>query len=187
MVYDKIIKGMTVNLRSIEEQDAEATFKMRSDPEKSRYIHRATGTAEDQRRFIQMQREKPGDYLFVVEDLQGKPIGMKGIYNYDPEQNVVESGRFIGYGSQVQNIEALMLSFDFAFDVMKVREIIMSALEKNEMMLGIQRRFGVRFTYRERGEGMDCDSLYSVLTPEAYAVSRPKVEALIRRFAGRSF
>lgn len=185
MVYDKTIEGLTVYLRAVEESDAEVTFRMRSDPEKSRFLHRATGTVEDQRNFILAQRERPGDYLFLVEDLQGKPIGMKGLYNYDPENNVVESGRFIGYGSQVQNIEALKLSFDFAFDVLQVHEIVMSALENNEVMLGIQKRFSVQFTYRERGEGMDCDSLYSVLTPEAYAISKPKVEALIRRFAGR--
>ena len=111
---------------------------------------------------------------------------MKGLYNYDPENKVIESGRFIGYGSQVQNMEALKLSLDFAFDVLQVHEIVMSALENNEVMLGIQKRFGVRFTHRERGEGMDYDSLYSVLTPEAYVISKPKVETLIRRFAGRN-
>lgn len=167
----------------MEESDAEVTFRMRSDPEKARFIHRATGTAEDQRRFIAAQREKPGDYLFLVEDPEGKPIGMKGVYNYDPEKNTVETGRFIGYGSQVQNIEALKLSFDFAFDVLKVNEIVMSALEDNNVMLGIQRRFGVRFTHREYNEDMGRDSVYSVLTPEAYAQTKPKIEALIRRFA----
>lgn len=186
MIYDGIIEGLTVRLRSVEPDDAEITFQMRSDPEKSRFIHHATGTAEDQRNFIRAQREKPGDYLFLIEDLQGKPIGMKGLYNYDPENKVIESGRFIGYGSQVQNMEALKLSLDFAFDVLQVHEIVMSALENNEVMLGIQKRFGVRFTHRERGEGMDYDSLYSVLTPEAYVISKPKVETLIRRFAGRN-
>ena len=185
MVYQHTIEGLTVRLRAVEESDAEVTFRMRSDPEKSRFIHRATGTAEDQRNFIRAQRERPGDYLLLIEDMQGKPIGMKGLYNYDSEKKVVESGRFIGYGSQVQNIEALKLSFDFAFDVLQVREIVMSALENNEVMLGIQKRFGVRFTYRKHEDGMDFDNLYSVLTPEAYAVSKPKVETLIRRFAER--
>ena len=84
MVYQYAIKGLTVCLRSVEESDAEVTFRMRSDPEKSRFIHRTTGTTEDQRNFIRAQRERIGDYLFLIEDLQGNPIGMKGIYNYDP-------------------------------------------------------------------------------------------------------
>lgn len=47
MVYDSIIEGLTVKLRSIEESDAEVTYKMRTDPEKTRFVHQITGTVED--------------------------------------------------------------------------------------------------------------------------------------------
>ena len=185
MIYDGVIRGKTVCLRSIEEKDAEITLKMRTDPEKARFVRPVKGTLEAQTEFIRRQRVKPGDYLFIIEDLEGHIIGMKGVYNLDAEKNEVETGRFIGYGTQVQNIEALMLSFDFAFDILKVDRVVMSALENNSVMLGIQKRFGVEFTYRDRYEGMDYDNLHSVLTKEAYAVSRPKIAALIDRFAGR--
>ena len=185
MVYEGVIEGKTVRLRSIEEKDAEVSFRMRTDPEKAKFVHPVHGTVEDQRNYIIKQRSTPGDYLFMIEDLQGNPIGMKGVYNFDEEKNEIETGRFIGYGSQVQNIEALMLSFDFAFDVLKVDRIVMSALENNHVMLGIQKRFGVEFTYRDRYEGLEYDNLHSVLTREAYAITRPKVVGLIDRFANR--
>ena len=185
MVYDGIIEGLTVRLRSIEESDAEVTYKMRTDPVKTRFVHRNNGTVEDQRNYIKRQRMLPGDYLFMVENLKGEPIGMKGVYDYDTVKKTVETGRFIGYGSQVENIEALKLSFDFAFDILGVDKIIMAALENNNMMLGIQRRFGVEFTHRESMEGIAQDNLYSELTKEAYAVSKAKVQKLIERFAGR--
>lgn len=185
MVYTEIIQGKTVRLRSIEEADAELTFKWRTDPEKSRFVRPVKGTVEDQLNFIKWQRNEPDDYLFIIEDLNDHPIGMKGVYNFDHVKNEVETGRFIGYGSQVQNIEALKLSFDFAFDVLNVDHVVMSALENNDVMLGIQRRFGVVFTFRDRYEGLDYDNLHSVLTREAYAVSKPKVEVLINRFANR--
>lgn len=185
MIYDGVIEGKTVRLRSIEESDAEITFKMRNDPEKAKYVRPSKGTVEGQREYIKKQRAVPDDYLFIIEDYQGNPIGMKGIYNYDKEKNEIETGRFIGYGSQVQNIEALMLSFDFAFDVLNVDHIVMSALENNKAMIGIQKKFGVKFTYRDHYEGLDYDNLHSVLTREAYSKSRPKVSALINRFARR--
>lgn len=185
MVYDGVIKGLTVRLRSVEETDAEVTYRMRTDPEKTKFIHRNMGTVEDQRNYIIRQRRLPGDYLFIVEDLDKRPIGMKGVYGYDPVNKTVETGRFIGYGSQIQNIEALKLSFDFAFDILGVEKIIMSALEHNNVMLGIQKRFGAEFTHRERMDGLEQDSIFSVLTKEAYAVSKIKVQALINRFAGR--
>jgi len=107
------------------------------------------------------------------------------VYNHDPVKKTVETGRFIGYGSQVENIEALKLSFDFVFDILGVDKIIMAALENNKVMLGIQKRFGVEFTHKGRLEGIAQDVLYSVLTKEAYAISKVKVQKLIERFAGR--
>ena len=185
MVYDGVIEGKTVRLRSVEEKDAEVTYKMRHDPEKSKFVHQSKGTVEEQREFIRKQMKEPDDYLFIIEDLEGNPIGMKGVYNFDREKNEIETGRFMGFGSQVQNIEALMLSFDFAFDILGVERIVMSALENNNVMLGIQKRFGVEFTYRDRYEGLEYDSLHSVLKKEEYAKTRPKIEALINRFADR--
>ena len=116
MVYDGYIVGKTVRLRSVEERDADVTFRMRSDPEKSRFFHAADGTVENQLEYIKKQRLKEGDYLFLIEDKEGNAIGMKGLYNYDAENMTIESGRFVGFGSQIQNMEALLLSYDFAFN-----------------------------------------------------------------------
>ena len=185
MVYEGVITGKTVRLRSVEERDAEITYKMRSDPEKSRFFHAAKGTVADQLAYIRRQREEEGDYLFMIEDLQGNPIGMKGLYHHAPEKREIESGRFVGFGSQVQNMEALILSCDFAFDNLHVDTIHMAALEHNAVMLGIQKKLGVVFTDREKLEDLGCDNLHSVLTRSAYDVNRPKVYALINRFADR--
>lgn len=185
MVYSDIICGLTVCLRAVEESDAETTYKMRSDPEKTRYVHRSTGTVLDQLAYIKKQRKIPGDYLFIVEDLSGKPIGMKGVYNYNEKERTCETGRFIGYGTQVQNIEALKLSFDFAFDVLNVEKIYMAALEDNSVMLGIQKRFGVEFIGRELVEDIGQYNICSVLTRDAYLISKVRVETLIKRFANR--
>ena len=185
MVYEGIIYGLTVRMRSIEEKDAEISYKMRTDPAKNRFLHKTHGGVEHQRQYIAKERLDPTDYYFVIEDLDGKPIGLKGLYEYDPEKKTVVSGRFIGYGSQVQNMEALMLGFDFAFDVLGVETVTMDALENNTCMLSIQKKFGVEFTHRFREEGMEFDSVCSVLTKEAYAKTRPGIEGLIKRFADR--
>ena len=185
MVYEGVIEGKTVRLRSVEERDAEVTFRMRSDPVKSRFFHAAKGTVENQLEYIKRQRELKCDYLFLIEDLEGNPIGMKGLYNYDASKKEVESGRFVGFGSQVQNMEALLLSCDFAFDVLKVETINMAALENNSVMLGIQKKLGVVFTYKDKPEGMNDYNLHSYLTREAYLSSRPRAQQLIDRFANR--
>lgn len=185
MALGPTIEGKTIRMRPVLEADAETTFKMRSDPEKSRYIHSATGTVEDQRVFIRKQIAKEGDYLFIIESLDGKAIGMKGVYDYDPIARTVETGRFICFGSPIQSVESLYLSFDFAFDDLGVDCIMMSALEKNANMRSMQDRFGVEIVRSEFNPDFGCDSIYSVLTRRVYTRSRLKAQALVDRFAAR--
>lgn len=186
MVYDEEIVGRTVRLRSVTEDDAEVTLRMRTDPEKTRYVHSVPGDIDSQKAFIRSQMAKEGDYLFLVETLCGEPIGMKGVYNLDPAANSVETGRFISYGSQIQSIEALLLSFDFAFDILGVQKIHMSVLSDNTNMKGIQERFGVTVTEVEENPEFHCDNINSVLTREAYMQTRPRIITLIERFANRA-
>ena len=183
MVYDRIIKGKTVLLRSIEESDAEETFKLRNDPDKSKFVNKSSGTIEGQRTFIIQQRQKPNDYLFVIEDLFGKTIGMKGVYNYDPELKTVETGRFMSYGTPVQNTEALLISFDFAFNILKCNEINMSALEKNTIMRSMQDNFGVAVTHKEYDINFNDFHVYSVLNKAMYLEKRNRIIKIIDRFS----
>lgn len=183
MIYDKEITGLTVKLRSVEESDAEATHAMRMDAEKVRYMHKVTGTAEDQRRYIAAQRKKPGDYLFLVTDLNGKPIGMRGIY--DVKENSAESGRTIGYGDAFQNMEALLLGIDFAFDVLGVETVYMDAAADNSSVRGIQVQIGAKEYKREFLEDLGYEYVFSALTKEDYAENRSKIMKLIERHVRR--
>lgn len=185
MIYEGKISGKTVCLRCIEERDAEITYVMRSDPEKSKYIHAAQGTVEDQREYIRRIRDKEGNFLFVIEDHDGNVIGMKGLYQYDFLEHMVVSGQFIGCGSQIQNMEALYLSFDFAFRNLKVDRIYMSVLETNTGMYEIQKKFGAKICRKVYSEEFQCNSVDSVLTEKAYQQVRPQIKALIERFTQR--
>ena len=186
-VYDGYIYGKTIRFRSVEERDAEVTHDMRMDPERARFVRPMKGTAsvDDQRAFVKKQREIPFDYLFLVEDLAGNPIGMKGVYNYDQGQNMVETGRYLGFGTPVQNVESLKMGFDFAFEHLNVDKVIMSALENNPRMLSLQKRIGTEYAYRDRYAELEFDSIYSILTKEKYAVTKREIEKIIDRFCNR--
>lgn len=186
MVYEDLIPGKTVCLRSIEERDAEATFLMRSDPEKSRFIHAAKGTVDDQVEFIRRQRKTPGDYLFVAEDVgDGRLVGMRGVYHWSPEEKVAESGRLISIGNQIQGTEIMMLGFDFAFDVLGVDRVFMTTLEPNASVLSIQQRAGAKVIRKVPDEEFGCLRYESYLERSDYFEKREHIFSLIERFAGR--
>ena len=184
-VYDKVLVGRTIKMRSMEETDAEITYKMRNDPEKSKFLNAPPKSAEEQRNYIAKQRRTPGDYYFMIEDLNGKPIGMKALTNYRPKEKIIESGRFMGFGNQVQHLEALMMGFDFAFEVLKVDKVEMTVIENNENMHSLQVRMGAKETGRVYMPNFGCDSIRLELTKEDYLSAREKAEKLIARFAGR--
>lgn len=185
MVYEDIIKGESVILRSAQEKDAENTFKIRNDADKSRFVNKSSSTVEQQLNFIRNQMTIQGDYLFIIEDLSGEFLGMKGVYNHNPKNATVETGRFISYGSPLQNTEALLLSFDFAFDILNCKQIRMSALEKNTVMRSMQDRFGVTVTHKEFDHNFNDFHVFSVLDKQNFLSKRDDIINLIHRFSKR--
>lgn len=85
-VYQKVLIGKTIKMRAMEEYDAKITFEMRTDPEKSKFLNSPPESVEDQRKYIQKQRNSIDDYYFIIENLEGKPIGMKAFSKYCPEK-----------------------------------------------------------------------------------------------------
>ena len=63
MVYSEEIRGLTVYMRSTMPEEAEATYNMRIDKEKTKYMHQVNGTVEDQRAYLERQQDKPGEYI----------------------------------------------------------------------------------------------------------------------------
>lgn len=179
MVYPEEIKGLTVRLRSIAVEDAEVTYMMRMDREKVKFMHKINGSVEDQKNYIIKQRSKAGDYLFVVLDYSNNIIGMRGIY--DVKDNSAESGRTIGYGDAFQNMEALLLGFDFAFDVLKVEKIFMDAAVDNHSVRGIQVQIGAIEYKRGYQDGLEYEYVFSVLSKEDYQKNRKRIMALIEK------
>lgn len=183
MIYPETITGLTVYMRSVVPDDAQATFYMRSDASKTKYMHAVSGTVEDQRNYIISQQNKPGDYLFTVFDYSNKIIGMRGIYNVTEES--CDSGRTIGYGDAFQNMEAIILGLDFAFDTLGVKKVYMDAAADNKSVRGIQIQLGAKEYKRGYIEGFDYENVSSVLEKEDFIKSRKKIISLIQRHVQR--
>lgn len=183
MVYDGIIEGLTIDMRSVVPDDAEATYAMRMDKDKVRYMHKISGTVEDQRAYIVNQNKKQGDYLFLVLDKQGNPIGMRGIY--DVKEDSAESGRTIGYGNAFQNMEALLLGFDFAFETLGVCKVFMDAAADNSSVRGIQQQIGAIEYDRKFLDDLGYEYVFSCLDKESYYEKREKIHRMIEKYAKR--
>ncbi len=183
MIYNSVIEGMTVNLRSVRPEDAEITYKMRADHNKTKYMHHVNGTMDDQRNYIIKQMNKSGDYLFLVTDKNNRAIGMRGIYNVT--KDTAESGRTIGYGNAFQNMEALILGIDFAFDILGVHTVLMDAAAQNDSVRGIQIKLGAEEYRRGYLPGLEYEYIFSKLEYKNYINNRNKIMNMVAKYSRR--
>ncbi len=143
MVYDGVLEGKYVDLKSCTEEDAEFTLAIRQDPEFVKFLPAIDNTVEEQKDWIRRQREKEGDYFFVVWDKNGNRIGTISIY--DVEGDHAESGRLAIKGSNpFQGIEAQILIFHFAFYELGLECMDGYIFADNDRAIRFNKQFGGR-------------------------------------------
>lgn len=141
MAVTEPIIGRYVDLRSCTEEDAEFTRAIRKDPEFVKFLPAIDNTIEQQKAWINRQREKAGDYFFVVWDKEGNRIGTISIY--DVNGNRAESGRLAIKGKNAfQGIEAQLLSFRFAFGELGLECIDGYIYADNDRAIRFNKQFG---------------------------------------------
>ena len=117
MVYNGIIEGRYVTLRSVMVEDAAFTLAIRQDTRLTEYLPKLDITLEQQIAWIKKQQNDPTDYFFVVLDKEEKPVGTIGVYGEG------ETGRLAMTGNPFQAMEAQMLCADFVFDILCLKKL----------------------------------------------------------------
>lgn len=179
MIYDGIIKGIGVNLRPVEETDAEFTYWLRQDKERTKYVHSVNGTVEDQKEWIKKQRVREGDYFFIVEDKQGTPLGTVGYY--DIVHNNGEMGRMVINGNFSQNCDAIIQLRRFAFEIIGADYVRCTAVSTNKPVVAQLKRLGGIQTdqYTDPKDGFDI--LVFRVTKEAYEAKKDYYKKLVEK------
>ena len=143
MVYEGKLEGQYVDLKPCTEDDAEFTMALRKDPEFVRFLPAIDNTIDQQREWIRHQRDKEGDYFFVVWDKNGNRIGTISIYGI--HANRAESGRLAIKGENpFQGIEAQILVFRFAFGELGLECVDGFIFADNERAIRFNKQFGGR-------------------------------------------
>ena len=141
MVYDGVLEGQYVDLKACTEEDAEFTRAIRKNPDFVNCFPPLDNTLEEQRAWIRHQRNKEGDYFFVVWDKNGNRIGTISIYGINGKH--AESGRLAIKGSNpFQALEAQILIFRFAYGNLGIECIDGYIFADNERAIRYNKQFG---------------------------------------------
>jgi len=178
MVYDDVIKGRYVYLQSAAEEDAEFTLTLRQNPTLTKYLPRLDISVEQQKKWIALQREKWGDYFFVVWNYSNQPIGTVSIYNVVDEKS--ESGRLALIGNALENTEATMLLFQFAFEILGLKEVTGYIIDGNKRAERFNKQFGCVTGNAEMSESgeMICRTM---ITNKSFHEAKAKLCKLLYR------
>lgn len=149
MIASHILEGKYVNLRPVEEEDSEFILTIRNDYSISKYLPKLNVTVDEQKSWISKQRVDKESYYFLIESAEGKRLGT--ISYYDIVGNHGESGRVCSIGNATQNVEALILFYNYLFYELNVEYVTIWVYEDNKPVLSLKQSIG--FTWN--GNGID--------------------------------
>lgn len=179
MVYDEILAGRYVTLHSISEADAQFSLDIRQIPEKNTFLHTVDNDLEKQKRWIEQQRGKEGDYFFVAETLAGEKVGTVGVY--DIHENKGHLGRLLFIKNPFQTFEGTILAMRFAYDVLGLDSLMGDVHEKNQASMDISEAVGFHFQEPVYDPELDRMVRYGTSYREEFPTYRKKIESLIYR------
>lgn len=140
MVVEGKLEGKYVYLESADIADAEFTLSLRQDSLLTKYLPRLDISLGQQKEWIKSQRKKDGDYFFVVRANDGEPIGTTSIYNVNGDTS--EGGRLALIGDSIQNTEASLLLYRFAFNTLRLKNITGYIVDGNKRADRFNKQFG---------------------------------------------
>lgn len=145
------ITGPGLTLRLIQPDDAEYVYDLRRTPAYNRYLSQVTGTAEDQRRWIEAYKQSEAEgraFYYVIERHDGTRCGVVRLYD-------LEGTRFT-WGSWILDhnkppkaaLESAVLSFGLGFRQLGLQEALVEVDVKNTHAEAFYRRFNMQETGR---------------------------------------
>ena len=163
--------------------DTEFTYSIRQDKARTKYMHQISGDIEQQRAWLKEQMARPRDYFFVVHTSSGIKIGTASIYNIKDDEG--EVGRLILNGNNIQNMEAIIMLYEFAFFTLKLSKLRAEIVNGNTASIRITQTVGGKeITKSYSSEFNNYMVSYEVLK-ESYLVKRHFFIELINRFGNR--
>ena len=144
MFLSKTIKGKYIDISSVTESDAEFIIALRSDEDKTKFLHKIDTNLSKQKEWIKEQIARDNDFYFVYSNKSGERRGLASIYNIDENNKSAEFGRWISIGNVFENLESVILIFDFAFENFDIDTICLNMVKGNDYVTNFWKTFGAK-------------------------------------------
>ncbi len=184
----KEINGVCIDLVPFEMKYAEEFVSMRNSERNKYFFNQQVNlTVESQKVWYEKYLSRPDDIFWAILNKRGKFIGTTRLYDIAPDGSILEQGSFMIDERVAKEapyaIEANIMCLDFAFDVLKVKEIINRDRNDNKVMNNLSRKFGFRFIRDTEVNGVPYR--YCLCNHEDYMSVRDDIYSLIKYWSER--
>lgn len=139
------IKGNRLRLRIVDLTDAPYVHALRVNPVYNQYLSPITGTAEDQRKWIEAykSREAKGlEYYFVIERLDDIPCGVVRLYDIGADDFTWGSWILDQNKPPKAALESALLIYRLGFEILGLKKSVFDVCYDNKNTIAFHRRFG---------------------------------------------
>lgn len=143
----EIINGKIIDLAPLDEEYLSDVVRMRNHPKMMYYFNQERElTLDDQMEWYYNYLKRSDDIYWVIKNKDGKVIGTNRLY--DIKSDRCEQGSLMvdeAYAmSAPYAAEAILLSLEFAYDILKVETVVNQDRHDNKNMNSITKRFGFK-------------------------------------------
>lgn len=171
-----MLSSKTINLRLVEESDAEFILSLRLRGDLNKYLSTVDDDVELQREWIKdykNQESQEKQFYFIIEKHDGTPCGTVRIYDF--------RGDSFSWGSWILNenktkyaaIESALLVYHFGFNELGFKNSHFEVMKENERVIKFHQKFGAEIV-RE-----DVENYYFNISRSSVEENRKKFEGLL--------
>jgi RimJ/RimL family protein N-acetyltransferase len=173
MVYKDEIQGKNIFFRSVNVDDAEFILSLRLDGSLNKFINKVPPSIEQQKSWINKQRNREGDYYFLIQDKDRNAIGTISVYDINFEKKTFNWGRWILKPNApiYAMIESTLLVYHYAFKTLELCKAL------SDVRLGNYKVINFHLSYGSKIYKIDEQNAY-------YTFESSQFQYLINKYKG---
>lgn len=149
------LKGVTVTLRPVLEEDVPLMLRWMNDQNVTQYLRAYLPMTEagEKEWFANYHKRQPNDIILMLV-VDGKPIGVMGLHRISFKDGTATTGAYIGeseYWGNGHGSEAKMLLLNYAFNELNLRKITSNVIAFNERSY----KYSIKCGYKEEARLKD--------------------------------
>lgn len=140
-----IIKGKSINFRTVTENDAEFVFTLRQNFKKIQHLSKITGTVSDQINWINEYKEREvakREYYFIIESNNEEPLGLVRMYDFKGDSFCWGSWIIKDGAPKSTAIESVLLIYEFSFYSLGFTQSHFEVQKGNDKVITFHKKFG---------------------------------------------